>query len=527
VSQKIVRLGSISDELQEHLWNQLPSENTMKIAGKIPLCLGMPVMIRNNFATELCITRGQEGYVCGWQSTLGSKNQQLLDTLFVKLKDPPKNIKFDDLPDNVVPIPKTSTSIEVSLPNDTKIRIVRSQVEVSLNFSMTDYASQGKTRPYNVVDLHNLRTHQAYYTALSRSSSADGTLILQGFDPTKITGKISGALRQEFRELELLDDITDKYYQGKITLLPVDNTRNSLIKAYREAQGLFYIPPSVHKAIRWSKKDPFLEAEIHNFGWHIARPGPSNQPDNDLDEETTKEIIQNSDNTRSQKRVHDMIMTPEKQKNTVEKVRSPPHKIQKGLNTNNAHQQGHNSMPDGFVWSNNSCAYDTVLTILFSIWSSDNPQHDAFSGMTSNIARILQETFVKINDDQMFERHRDMFRHAIAAIDSQSHRFGEIASVGSLLHHLLVTEHETTRIHNQCSNNHSEPVHNISSGHFQPGLEVHRSIQQWVNLPNSYTRRRCRVCSGPYTQYVDYVDLPQIIAFELRHKSTTLNSLYQ
>jgi len=184
---------------------------------------------------ELCITRGQEGYVCGWQSTLGSKNQQVLDTLFVKLKNPPKAIKFDDLPENVVPIPKTSTSIEVSLPNDTKIRIVRSQVEVSLNFSMTDYSSQGKTRPHNVVDLNNLRTHQAYYTAISRSSSADSTLILQGFDWTKLTGKISGALRQEFRELELLDDITDNHYRGKTTLLLGDNTRNSLIKAYREA----------------------------------------------------------------------------------------------------------------------------------------------------------------------------------------------------------------------------------------------------------------------------------------------------
>jgi len=153
----------------------------------------MPVMIGNNFATELCITRGQKGYVCGWQSTLGSKNQWLLDTLFVKLKDPPKAIKFNDLPGNVVPIQKTSTSTEVSLPNDTKIRIIRSQMEVFLDFSMTDYALQGKTRPFNLVNLHNLRTHQAYYTALSRSSSADGTLILQGFDPSKITGKISGA----------------------------------------------------------------------------------------------------------------------------------------------------------------------------------------------------------------------------------------------------------------------------------------------------------------------------------------------
>ena len=100
----------------------------MKIAGKLHLCLGMPVIIRNNFTMELCITRGQEGYMCGWQSTLGSKNQRLLDMPSVRLKDPPKAIKFDDLPDNVVSIPKTLTSIEVSLLNDTKIRTVRLQV---------------------------------------------------------------------------------------------------------------------------------------------------------------------------------------------------------------------------------------------------------------------------------------------------------------------------------------------------------------------------------------------------------------
>ncbi len=50
----------------------------------------------------------------------------------MRLKDPPKAIKFDDLPDNVVSIPKTLTSIEVSLLNDTKIRTVRLQVEFHL-----------------------------------------------------------------------------------------------------------------------------------------------------------------------------------------------------------------------------------------------------------------------------------------------------------------------------------------------------------------------------------------------------------
>jgi hypothetical protein len=48
----------------------------------------------------------------------------------------------------------------------------------------------------------------SYYTALSRSASAAGTIIVQGFDPSKITRGCSGYLRQEFREHEILDDIT-------------------------------------------------------------------------------------------------------------------------------------------------------------------------------------------------------------------------------------------------------------------------------------------------------------------------------
>ena len=82
---------------------------------------------------------------------------------------------------------------------------------------MTDYASQGKICPNNVVDLNNLLTPQSYYTALSRSATAQGTIILQGFDPHKITGYASGALCQEFCEPGLLDEITALNYSKKVT----------------------------------------------------------------------------------------------------------------------------------------------------------------------------------------------------------------------------------------------------------------------------------------------------------------------
>jgi hypothetical protein len=198
--------------MQRAFWDQQPSTTDKHIAKKLTLFLGPPVMIQTNYATGLCMTQGQEGYVYGWQTTTGSKGQQMLDILFVKLKNPPMTIQIDGLPENVVPVCPTTNTIRATLPNDKLYWISCKQVEGLVNFAMTDFASQGKTRPFNVSDLNNLSNHQAYYTALSRSATAHGTLILQGFDVRKMTGGCSSALHQEFRELELLDKITKLQY---------------------------------------------------------------------------------------------------------------------------------------------------------------------------------------------------------------------------------------------------------------------------------------------------------------------------
>ena len=98
------------------------------------------------------MTHGQEGYIHGWQSRMGKKNQFILDTLFIKLKKPPSEVQFEALPLNVVPIYPTTNNIYASLPNDDRILITCTQVEVLVNFAMTDFGSQGKTQPYNVCD---------------------------------------------------------------------------------------------------------------------------------------------------------------------------------------------------------------------------------------------------------------------------------------------------------------------------------------------------------------------------------------
>jgi hypothetical protein len=131
-------------ELQELLWNQPPSCTSDMVAGKLGLCLGLPVMIRNNLATEICITKGQEATVYGWNAVRGSYNQLMLDTLFLQLTNPPYDVKIKDLPLNVVPINRSSSPMYCSLPDDRSMYISRSQVEVLPCFAMTDYVSQGK-----------------------------------------------------------------------------------------------------------------------------------------------------------------------------------------------------------------------------------------------------------------------------------------------------------------------------------------------------------------------------------------------
>ncbi|KDR72200.1 hypothetical protein GALMADRAFT_1343753, partial [Galerina marginata CBS 339.88] len=197
--KKFIDISSVAPRLQEKIWGLPPSAAKDQIAPRLSLCMGMPVMIRHNDATELCITRGQDGVVWGWDSAELDDGKETLKTLFIKLNKPPRDVKFNGLPKNVVPIPTAMHGpLAIRTPSGDYLSVKRWQVPALPFFAMTDYASQGKTREANLVDIGRSRNHQAIYTALSRGASADGTAILQGFDATKITCGISGYLRQEF-----------------------------------------------------------------------------------------------------------------------------------------------------------------------------------------------------------------------------------------------------------------------------------------------------------------------------------------
>jgi len=274
---------------------------------------------------------------------------------------------------------------------------------------MTDFASQGKTRPWNPVHLNNCRTHQAYYTALSRSASAHGTIILQGFDSRKITGKASGALRQELRDLELLDEITRLRYESKLHKTVTGETRNSLVHTFRMHKGTNYVPATVHQSIRWSQTDPMLDPINHDMAGKVIAHARNKQKEAEVDniQLTKKRKYEDEDGTESiehkrkiSKTTKEQILSPLKCK----QVASKPLTRQKPLNDN---QQG--KVPLGVKWNENSCAYDATITVIHSLWG-DNPSQwsHRFDIMNKELLGMMGEQFKTVaTNTEKLEMIRD------------------------------------------------------------------------------------------------------------------------
>ena len=228
--------------------------------------------VKYNEATELGVTNGQKANVVEWIArTDPDDGRKYLDTLFVWLDSPLKNIQLKDLPLNVVPLTSKPIQTKVQFPDGKTVSISRTQVQAVLNFGMTDYNSQGRTLKHNIVNPTNLRDHRSIYTALSRGVSAQGTVLLDKIPKQKVQGQINGELRQEFRELELLNYITELRYESALDKTVTGLTRNELIYNFRNWKGESFIPPDMSIPLKHTKSQSTINIKPANeLTWSIV-----------------------------------------------------------------------------------------------------------------------------------------------------------------------------------------------------------------------------------------------------------------
>ncbi len=277
-------------------------------------------------------------------------------------------------------------TINCKMPNDKVISLSRSQVGIAPNFAMTNYSSQGKTRPYNPVHLDYCKSHQACYTALSRTASAKGTVLLQPISPSKVQGGVHGSLRQEFRELELLDEITQLRYEHCLHLTVRGDHRYTLLDSYHKIKGGYYVPSTIHPAIVWSRALPFQPTMVEDIPWRILTKGKKieigtnpksvqNMPIERSKPVTGQCIVGKSlfDDGAAKPVLHSHRKRKSRLSDTSPSVLTKPVSTKKGriisrsaILLNNA-----SAIPYGTCWSNNSCAFDVFLAVFFNIWCSN------------------------------------------------------------------------------------------------------------------------------------------------------------
>jgi len=503
--------------LQKILWEQPHASSDKHVPGKLTLCIGMPVMLRHNDATECCITKGAEATVVSWQSSKGPEGQNVLDTLFVKLKNPPKTVKIDGLPENVVPITRHTTSTMCALPNDDTVFLSRDQVLVLPNFAMTDYASQGRTRPDNIVDLSSCRNHQSYYTCLSRSATADGTIIIQGFDPKQITGGASGYLRQEFRELEILDEITKLRYEGSLSDDINGHRRNTVIRQFQKWKGTAYVPKNVHSAIKWSKSVPLdMLPVVTDSPWQIIKAAKKyDAKSKSLKSNTqgyvaakgTVSVVVDVESNSKKRKSEDVIQQRSKKMKVVHNIES--------------------ECPTGITWDedNYSCAYDALLTILFSLWSENPSKWKKRFHKTNRTLKLLASGFQKVHGKSMsLETARDKVRHILHQRDPVSFPNGNTGTcIQELIYQLFKTNDSLASsfmVCNDCDHE-VELVNERTSNIIHCPIEFSGTTADYCHYIITHkTIGKCGKCKGEVDKVTRFHQIPSILAFSLNDKLT-------
>ena len=226
------------------------------------------------------------------------------------------------------------------------------------------------------------------YTCLSRGSSLEGTAIVQGFDCTRITGGLSGYLRQEFRELELLDEITRLRYEDSLSAAVQGNTRGFLIHAYRTWKGESYVPLTMPNPLKWSpeapltKDDPIEEAEWQIIGTQSNKSAAS-QDENGSSlqhkekSQVTKPVTKVAKISRFvPAKGSQPLEKLSKEQGTNKRQRSDEENLPTAVKKNRRMPEIENmintSGPEGLIWDrdSSSCAYDSLFTILKAFYVS-------------------------------------------------------------------------------------------------------------------------------------------------------------
>lgn len=194
----------VSDDAVIDALGRLHSGRTQQRLGKIPLVIGMPVIISQNYDVEAGVVNGCVGTLQKIRYRLDSAGRR--HAISCVIHAPTTDGKcLPNLPEKHVVALEDAQSFPLRHPFSRKdMKIKRIQLPIVPAFAMTVYKAQGQTLSKAIVDLASCSGTESPYVMVSRVKSIDGLLILRPFSEDKIMCRRSEDARRESKRLDFL-----------------------------------------------------------------------------------------------------------------------------------------------------------------------------------------------------------------------------------------------------------------------------------------------------------------------------------
>ena len=192
---------------------KLTENKTDNMMTELPLIEGGKYYLTKNIATTYGLVNGTEVElisICTNDKSLNTMPEYLLVKIINDNQS--KKIKFNDLPDNIIPLFIHENTFSVNLESNylkTKsVSIRRKQFPLTLAYALTHYKAQGKTLNKIIVDLSKPigKLDFSYsYVVLSRAKKLKDIKILRDFDVSMLKPKLPESLITELQRLKDLE----------------------------------------------------------------------------------------------------------------------------------------------------------------------------------------------------------------------------------------------------------------------------------------------------------------------------------
>ena len=176
----------------------------------------------------------------------------------------------------------------------------------------------------------------------------------------------------------------------------------------------------------------------------------------------------------------------------------------------------HLDVPIGCKWSQNSCAYDSLFTPLFSLWCNDRDYWtENLRDMGNAVTDLLVSGFSCYEKGEgSLEDARDDAKHFIACCRNGV-PFGQNTSIENVCSHFLRTNRVIFERHYICPNGHSIHHSNDYDAVILQGVNEYESITQWVSPETHHVNARCQTCHHMVNIRLKFHHCPLLLVFSM------------